>query len=164
MCEATAVSITRAACQFDGFHEVHPHFAGRVRIRSEGDRHAHLRRQNDDLSTRIDFFAVFAQSGGVEFHGHIFSFGGFEKAFEERRAILRRIEAEFLAQVSVRDGFEKPGFGRQGKPLEVSAPDFIRIALFPFRDFFWVVQVPGVRNVMHRADEVIPRMPRGEVA
>ena len=72
--------------------------------------------------------------------------------------------AEFLRQIGVADDFKEAGFRRLGQPLKINGPDFIGIAVFPLGQFLRVINGPGIGDVMHRADEIIPRMPRGESA
>src|ERR1051326_2309302 len=141
-----------------------PTSAGAWGVGGEGDGDAELEGELDDGGTGIDFFAIFAQAGGVELHGQAAAFGRFQKAAEERSAVLLRIKAEFLAEVGVGDDVEQTGFGGHGKALEVNSPNFHRVAVFPLGNLAGVVQVPGFGDIMHGANEVVPWMPCGEVA
>ena len=62
------------------------------------------------------------------------------------------------------DDLEKTGTGGEREPFEISLPNFKGIALLPLRELGRVVDVPGVRHVMHGADEIVPGMARGELA
>src|SRR5262249_48324679 len=132
--------------------------------RTEGDGNVVMPRKLEQFRAGINFAAILAQAGGVQFDGTTRSGSGGDELFVQRTAILFRTGAEFFWQVRVADDFEQPGFGRLGKTLEVNGPDFKRIAFFPFRELGGVVDVPRVRDIMHGTDEIIPRVPRRQFA
>ena len=74
------------------------------------------------------------------------------------------IPAKLFAQVRMGDDFEEPGFRGKREALEVCRPDFIGVAIPPLGNFLRVVQVPRIRDVMHCADQIIPRVPRDQAA
>ena len=133
-------------------------------VRGKSDGHTHLPGQSHDLRTGIDFPAILAQAGGVEFEGDPFLPRRLEKAGEQRRAIPRWVIAKFLAQIGVGNGFEQSRGGRHRESLEVSGPDLEGVAGLPFRDFFGIIEVPRIGDIMDGADQVVPRMPRRQLA
>ena len=100
------MGVAGAAGELDGFGEVHADFGGGVGVGGEGDGNTESEGELDDGGTGIDFFAIFAQAGGVEFHSEAVAFGRLQKAGEEGSAVLLRIKAKFLAEVCMGDDVE----------------------------------------------------------
>ena len=76
--------------------QIGSHFAGRMCVGTESDRHASFVGQSKNRWSRINFFAIFAQAGGVQFHGHVMALCRLQKAGVKRRVILLRIKQNFL--------------------------------------------------------------------
>ena len=100
--------VANVAGELDCVVEIHPHFFRRVRIRTKSQRDADLRSHLEDLFAGIHFFAIFAQSGGVDFDGDSILFSGLEEPFEEWRAILLRVKTKLFAQISMTNYFKQP--------------------------------------------------------
>src|SRR5262245_39031177 len=80
--KTTAMSVTAVARQLDSFGKVHADFFYRVGIRGKSDRHIDLASHSDDLRAGIDFFAVLAQTDGVQFHRDATAFCRLQKTAE----------------------------------------------------------------------------------
>ena len=65
------MGVTRRARQRHRFAESVAHFARRVRVGAEGDGHFLLRGQVQQGAAGINFAAILAQAGGVEFDGDV---------------------------------------------------------------------------------------------
>ena len=134
-------------------------------VRTERDRHAFLKRELEDFAAGINFPAILAQTGGVEFDGAIVSFWPRSEIFRKAARNSRGGRwPNFFGKSAWPMISKKPVSAALRQPLEISGPDFIGVAMFPFGQFLRVVNGPGIGDVMHRADEIIPRMPRGEFA
>src|SRR6266850_327604 len=156
--ESAAMRVAGAARQRDGLCEIHSYFTDRMRIRRKSNRDAFLIRHLNNFGTRVNLFAILAQSGGVKFHRQPIFLRGFQEFADQRRDILVRIETEFLAQVRMRDDFEQAGFRCERQALEVSRPHLIWIVPLPFGSFHWAVHIPRIGDVMDGTDEIIPGM------
>ena len=77
--------VAKFARQLNCFSKIHGYLVWRVSIGRESDRHAHLRGKTDNLRAWINFFAVFAQPGGVQFHGQTMLLDCLQQSVEERR-------------------------------------------------------------------------------
>ncbi len=162
--ELAGVTVTDRVRELDGIGKIHSHLPRRVGIRAERDRHVVLKRELEKLAARINLAAIFAEAGGVEFNGAMVLPRRRQEFLVKRRAVARGTMAEFLRQVSMADDLKQAAGGRHRQSLEIGGPHFEGVALFPFGKFVGIVHRPIVRDVMDRADEIIPRLPRGEIA
>jgi len=120
----------------------------RVGVGAEGDGQISLGGQFQEGAAGIDFAAILAQAGGVEFDGDIGLPGGIEEAAEHRGAVLAGPEVEFFRQIGVADDFKEAGLCRLGQPGKIEGPDLERVGLPPEGKLFGIVQGPGIRNVV----------------
>src|SRR5439155_24697872 len=105
-----------------------------------------------------------SKARGAEIQGAPFLPRRLGKTRERRRTIPSWVIAKLLAQVGVGNSFEQPRGGRHRESLEVSGPDVEGVAGLPFRDFFGIIEVPRIGDIMDGADQVVPRMPRRQLA
>ena len=153
--EEAVVGVAGAAGELDGFGEVEADLVRSMGVGAKGDGEAELGGEVDDARAGIDFPAILAETGGVEFDGEAAAFGGLQETGEEGGAIFPGIKGELLAQVRVADDVEEAGFGGEGEAFEVGGPDFERLAILPAGDFSGVINGPRVGDVVDGADEVI---------
>ena len=74
--KAATFLVADLTCQLDGFSEVHPHLPRRVGVGAERDGHAILKCELKNFAAGINFPAILAQTGGVEFDGAVLLFRG----------------------------------------------------------------------------------------
>jgi hypothetical protein len=72
------------------------------------------------------------------------------------------MNSEFLAEVNMPDDVKKARSCCLGKPLTVGFPNRKGIPLLPFGNEVRIIDSPGIGDIVHRADEVIPGMPTGQ--
>src|SRR5439155_6650685 len=96
--EPAAVRVTCPASQRHRFCKIHSDLADGMGVRSEGDGHACLRGQVDNLWAGINLPAIFAQTGCVQFHGDILFLRGFQEPAEQMSTVLVRIKTKLFAQ------------------------------------------------------------------
>jgi hypothetical protein len=162
--EAEPMREARSPGQVQGLAPVQAHFGWGMGIGTEGDGDLMLVHQAAERFAGINFAAILAQPGRIEFDSQPFPLRGLEKALEKGCAILPGNEAEFLREIGMADDVEEAGFGRLVQAFEVSGPDVERVVVFPLGKLLRIVDDPGIRDVMDRTDEVVPGMASGEFA
>src|SRR5262245_24842800 len=126
-----------------------------MRIGTERDGDAFLECELENSAAGIDFFAILAQAGRVEVQRAAALLRRDHELLVQRRVIAGRLVTKFLRQIRVADDVKKTGLRRHGQTLDVRGPDLPRITIFLSLDFFRVIVLYTVEDVLHGAVEVL---------